>query len=87
MPTTGSYQILAFGAQGGNAAGGLGAEIGGDFTLTAGESLQIAVGGIGGGGGGGSFVISPGNAPLVIAGGGGGGGGFFSAGASVVSLK
>jgi PEP-CTERM motif len=88
IPTTGAYQILAFGAQGGNSeiragsfgVGGLGAEIGGDFHLTAGETLQIAVGGIGGsgsgggGGGGGTFVVGPDNAPLVIAGAGGGGG-------------
>jgi hypothetical protein len=87
VPTTDTYQILAFGAQGGTrsfnglGASGQGAEIGGDFRLTAGETLQIAVGGAGsdetdgGGGGGGSFVVGPGNAPLVIAGGGGGGGG------------
>jgi hypothetical protein len=88
VPTTDTYQILAFGAQGGNGTfngfvgvGGRGAEIGGDFSLTAGEILQIAVGGAGGngsgndaGGGGGSFVVGPGNTPLVIAGGGGGGG-------------
>jgi hypothetical protein len=89
IPTTDTYQILAFGAQGGSGQihfpppetigpGGLGAEIGGDFLLTAGEVLQIAVGGAGsdlvGGGGGGSFVVGPGNSPLVIAGGGGGGG-------------
>jgi hypothetical protein len=86
VPATGTYQIIAFGAQGGNVtstfngsigAGGLGAEIGGNFTLTAGEDLQIAVGGAGGdsgGGGGGSFVVNPDDAPLVIAGGGGGGG-------------
>src|SRR6266446_2108111 len=77
IPTTDTYQILAFGAQGGNSeirlgssgAGGRGAEIGGDFSLTAGEILQIAVGGgggsgsgsAGGGGGGGSFVVGPGN--------------------------
>jgi hypothetical protein len=88
VPTTDSYQILAFGAQGGSGAfmgfvstGGQGAEIGGDFSLTRGEMLQIAVGGAGGdgsssedgGGGGGSFVVGPGNTPLVIAGGGGGG--------------
>lgn len=83
-PTTGTYDILAFGAMGGNArigpAGGLGAEVGGDFLLSAGEVLQIAVGGAGvsgpdfavGGGGGGSFVVAPGGTPLVIAGGGGG---------------
>ena len=86
VPTTDSYQILAFGAQGGSGTnvfgvtgpGGLGAEIGGDFALAGGEIIQIAVGGAGrdnvGGGGGGSFVVGPGNAPLIIAGGGGGGG-------------
>jgi hypothetical protein len=82
-PTTGVYDILASGAQGASSGfkivGGLGAEIGGSFVLTAGETLSIAVGGLGsidatrgGGGGGGSFVIGPGRAPLVIAGGGGG---------------
>src|SRR3984893_9109205 len=94
VPETGTYQIVAFGAQGGSGTfcaptcvvgvGGRGAEIGGDFSLPAGETLQIAVGGAGmsagigpggGGGGGGSFVVGPGNTPLVIAGGGGGGGG------------
>jgi hypothetical protein len=89
VPETGTYRITAFGAQGGSASfssgsinvvgpGGRGAEIGGDFSLTAGEMLEIAVGGAGGsgdgGGGGGSFVVGPGNTPLVIAGGGGGGG-------------
>jgi hypothetical protein len=91
IPTTDTYQILAFGAQGGDGTfcaatcfvgpGGRGAEIGGNFSLTAGEALQIAVGGMGAssleqvpGGGGGSFVVAPGNTPLVIAGGGGGGG-------------
>jgi hypothetical protein len=81
VPTTDQYQILAFGAQGGPGGGqvgpgGLGAEIGGTFSLTAGEALTITVGGMGGfsGGGGGSFVVGPGNTPLVIAGGGGGGG-------------
>jgi hypothetical protein len=84
VPETGTYDITAFGAQGGTsglgASGGKGAEIGGDFSLTAGEQLSIAVGGVGGsggggdggGGGGGSFVTSSG-LKLVIAGGGGGG--------------
>ena len=92
VPATGTYQILAFGAQGGNVTfdfegstitgpGGGGAEIGGTFPLTAGEILQIAVGGMGGfGGGGGTFVVGPNNTPLVIAGGGGGAGGAFSNG-------
>lgn len=88
VPATGTYQILAFGAQGGDGRlvnflgqtivnpGGDGAEIGGTFSLTVGEVLQIAVGGSGGdgvnsgGGGGGSFVVGPGNMPLIIAGGG-----------------
>src|SRR5215469_11202319 len=82
----GDYKILAFGAQGGSTpnggTGGLGAEIGGDFTLSAGEILQIAVGGEGqtslvsggGGGGGGSFGVAPGFVPLVVAGAGGGAG-------------
>src|SRR5215469_2098734 len=59
VPVTGSYQITAFGAQGGNGVyvsqlgsltvspGGSGAEIGGDFSLPSGEVLQIAVGGQG----------------------------------------
>ena len=89
VPESALYQILAFGAQGGATLGfgpavpgGRGAEIGGDFSLTGGEALQIAVGGAGaeeqagGGGGGGSFVVGPANTPLVIAGGGGGSGSF-----------
>ena len=73
VPATGSYQILAFGASGGGFLVGRGAEIGGTFSLTAGEDLTIAVGGAGTlGGGGGSFVVGPSNTPLVIAGGGGG---------------
>ncbi len=80
-PIAGVYNILAYGAQGGQSSlgsGGKGAEIGGNFTLTANEILKIAVGGAGGygihsgGGGGGSFVVGPKSAPLVIAGGGGG---------------
>lgn len=59
VPTTGLYSILAFGAQGGNPGGniadlsgytgGLGAAISGDFALTSGEVLQVAVGGAPGG--------------------------------------
>ena len=86
ITSSGEYQITAEGAAGGNGssgAGGLGAEVSGDFYLTAGETLEIVVGGQGGssadggGGGGGSFVFVE-NAdgsltPLVVAGGGGGG--------------
>jgi hypothetical protein len=80
----GVYDIVAYGASGAGSShdtsGGLGAEIGGDFTLTAGEVLDIYVGGEGGtgtggftgGGGGGTFVVGPGSTPLVVAGGGGG---------------
>ncbi|MDA8248082.1 MAG: Hint domain-containing protein [Rhodospirillales bacterium] len=92
VATTGTYDIVADGAQGGNAggnAGGDGAQVGGDFVLTAGTTLDIVVGGQGGaptgaggggGGGGGTFVIetSTGGATvrdvLLIAGGGGGAG-------------
>src|SRR5690348_9174303 len=73
-PAAGIYHIVADGASGGagsggTVAGGLGAEIGGDFILTAGQVLNIYVGGSGangaavagggaaGGGGGGSFVV------------------------------
>jgi hypothetical protein len=70
---TGTYDITAFGAQGGagyhapgvtfGTVGGQGAEVTGDFQLTQGETLEIVVGGqgkfgyFGGGGGGGSFVL------------------------------
>src|SRR5271165_4922085 len=61
-PTTGVYDITAYGAEGGGIYGGLGAEIGGAVTLSAGTTLTILVGGggadgggiLGGGGGGGS---------------------------------
>ncbi len=93
---TGLYDITAYGAAGGTGglgfSGGAGAEMGGDFNLTAGEVLDIYVGGTGGsgdagGGGGGTFVVlgaSPGGTPLVVAGGGGGGGVFdFGSGGQV----
>src|SRR3954453_9921742 len=70
VAATGTYHIEAFGAQGGQggnpsgAVGGLGAEIGGDFSLAQGAILEVVVGGMGGfgdggggGGGGGSFVL------------------------------
>ncbi len=87
VPTTGLYDITAFGAQGGtnpNAVsdGGLGAEVIGAVRLTQGTVLDVVVGGRGSssssfatGGGGGSFVFVPGAVlPLVVSGGGGGGG-------------
>jgi hypothetical protein len=85
------YQILARGASG-NALtrgwgrrGGRGAQMRGDFVLTAGTTLRILVGQSGtpgeyvGGGGGGSFVVN-GTTPLVIAGGGGACGGNYEDG-------
>ena len=99
VTVTGSYDITAYGAQGGkfsnavsSTAGGNGAEIEGKFNLTAGETLEIVVGGYGGagggsggGGGGGTFVLAntgPGGSyvPLIIAGGGGGAGRLHNAG-------
>ena len=71
---TGTYQIAAYGAQGGGGGygpgvtqgttGGDGAEVSGSFHLTKGEVLEVVVGGkgqngyFGGGGGGGSFVLA-----------------------------
>ena len=90
VATTGTYDITAYGAQGGHysaygysAAGGRGAEIEGKFSLTAGEKLEIVVGGAGGasnrsgGGGGGSFVLAntgPGGSYVPLVVAGGGGG-------------
>jgi hypothetical protein len=92
VPTTGVYDIIGYGAQGGNALfaagsylGGLGAEIGGEISLTAGDILEIVVGGAGrgggvgpggaygGGGGGGTFVFDKTTNTLLVAAGGGGG--------------
>lgn len=86
VPTTGTYQIEAFGGQGYGSFGGRGAHISGEFTLTAGTTLKILVGQQAGdylnfpattydhqfGGGGGSFVTDNSNSPYVVAGGGGG---------------
>jgi len=51
VTTSGVYDVVAYGAQGGadgaGTSGGKGAEIGGDVTLTAGETLEIVVGGAG----------------------------------------
>ncbi len=85
VTTAGTYDIVAYGAQGGGSnghAGGAGAEVGGYVQLTAGEKLEIVVGGTGGAGaggagGGGTFVLGntgTGYVPLIVAGGGGGGG-------------
>ncbi|NOQ72760.1 MAG: T9SS type A sorting domain-containing protein [Crocinitomix sp.] len=81
-----SISIQAYGAQGGNDNGGLGAGIYGEFEVTPGDVLNISVGQQGvvnncggpdasGGGGGGSFVWDADDAvlPFVAAGAGGGG--------------
>jgi hypothetical protein len=80
VPSSGTYRIEAFGAQGGGGNQfGRGAQIRGDFSLTAGQQLKIIVGQQGGlygsgsgSGGGGSFVATSANVPLIVAGGGGG---------------
>lgn len=83
VPGNGTYRITATGAEGVNGTnspslkGGCGAEVTGDFTLQAGDVIEMLVGQRGtaapnsGGGGGGTFVIKNGS-PLLIGGGGGG---------------
>ncbi len=82
-----SVSIEAFGAQGGNTNGGLGARMKGNFAVNAGDTIKVVVGQQGvvnncggsnasSGGGGGSFVWT-GNgstATLLVAAGAGGGG-------------
>ncbi|MFH1723779.1 MAG: thrombospondin type 3 repeat-containing protein, partial [Elusimicrobiota bacterium] len=90
VPSSGKYRIEALGAEGGTGyvsqwAGGKGAKMSGEFSLTAGDVVNIVVGQRGtdgrssesAGGGGGSFVYagSIGGSGLLIAAGGGGGGG------------
>lgn len=87
IPKTGLYLLSASGAQGGDQEGnffhrgGLGGVISGDVQLTAGQTLDIVVGGQGqgrgaiyaGGGGGGTFIWIDGQTtPLLVAGGGSG---------------
>ena len=88
VPQTGLYFMESRGAQGGSTsnlshAGGNGARMQGYMHLQAGDTLRIAVGGMGqnglnksgGGGGGGSSIVrvsGSGYEPLLFAGGGGG---------------
>jgi hypothetical protein len=90
IPTSGFYQVTAYGAQGGSSEcygctgaggglGGLGAGIGGYTFLTGGQRLSILVGGAAANaqaaaGGGGGTFVVLGGVPLVVAGGGGGAG-------------
>ncbi|MEM7183514.1 MAG: putative Ig domain-containing protein [Spirochaetota bacterium] len=99
VPTTGSYQIEATGAQGGSNSsktGGNGARMIGTFTLTAGDVIRVLVGQTGlidtsggnRGGGGGSFVWKKSDNTLYIAAGGGGGaGGSVSSGTAGVTTE
>lgn len=89
VPATGTYKITAYGAKGGGSEPGLGAKMSGEFNLSGGAALQIAVGQIGdtnyyGPAGGGTFVCFDPAADesdiLVIAGGGGGPGDSGNAG-------
>ena len=95
VTTSGEYNIQLLAGSGGStqsAAGGNGAEVGAIVNLSAGEQLEIVVGGQGAnarntdgaGGGGGTFILAntgPNGTfvPLLVAG-GGGGGGFVSPG-------
>ncbi len=87
VTTSGFYDILSLGAQGGSGGniailGGKGAKVEGLIYLAAGSTLSVVVGdrggngdhspNLGGGGGGGSFVYLGANTLLEAAGGGGG---------------
>jgi len=89
VPITGNYGIRALGASGGSVnvscqtSGGFGADMYGEFALTAGQVILILVGQEGslssgsgnskdGGGGGGTYVTTSGSVALIVAGGGGG---------------
>ena len=96
VPTTGVYDVTAYGAAGGNkpfSPGGLGAEAGGDIVLSAGTMLTVIAGGEGqlaeidgGGGGGGSFVFDITDGAYLVAAGGGGGGLFSNGGAGLATI-
>ncbi len=78
VPATGTYSIVANGAQGGTQVyapgfpGGLGARASGQFTLTAGQTVYVLVGQRGGD----TKVVIGGNDSIDNAGPGGGGGSF-----------
>lgn len=81
VPSTKTYRIEVWGAQGGSTggySGGLGARMRGDFILTAGQQISVLVGQQGneaayssGGGASGVWIFNA-SQPLIIAGGGGG---------------
>ena len=78
IPSTGTYTIEVWGAQGGENSEGYGARMKGDFHLSSGTVLKILIGQRGSrdryamSGGGGTFIATSNNIPLIIAGGGGG---------------
>lgn len=94
-----SIDIDAYGAQGGNTNGGLGARIQGSFSVVAGDTIFVLVGQQGtvnvcggpaasSGGGGGSFIWKS-NGPsrtLLVAAGGGGGGNTNWSGGCVIGI-
>jgi PEP-CTERM motif len=97
VPTTGVYDITAYGGAGGAkpffSPGGLGAEAGGDIALSPGTVLVVIAGGEGqlaqidgGGGGGGSFVFDITDGAYLVAAGGGGGGLFSNGGPGLATV-
>ncbi len=89
ISATGIYSITLAGAQGAGASGylgGLGALIGGDYSLTVGTVLDVYVAGAGdagsntGGGAGGTFLVFDTTKSLLAAAGGGGGAGYHANG-------
>ncbi len=90
----GTYDIIAYGAQGGNSTndsfvGGLGVETEAEFNFTNATTLTLLVGGAGGGGalgGGGSFVVN-GATSMVVAGGGAGAGYQGNGGTGVIQTN
>ena len=78
VPSSGTYKIIVWGAQGGPkkgysdddiTRGGKGAILSGDFNLTQNWVLKIIIGqrGKSSGGGGGTFVAKSDNTPLIVA--------------------
>ncbi len=89
ISATGTYSITVAGGQGAGASGylgGLGALIGGDYSLTLGTVLDVYVAGTGqagsstGGGAGGTFIVFDSTKSLLAAAGGGGGAGYHANG-------
>jgi hypothetical protein len=89
VSATGVYSITLAGAEGADASGylgGLGALVGGDYSLTVGTVLDVYVAGAGvagtntGSGAGGTFIVFDSTKSLLAAAGGGGGAGYHENG-------